>query len=363
MKIGIDAHVLGKNLGGVERFISELVKRLPSEATEHQYVIFVTKEAYAHFKDQSTPNLQYVPLAFSNPLLERLVLLPWLARKHQLDALMVQRLAPWFCGKTKLIVTIHDLTPIKYARDYKGLSNQLVRLLTKNSIKRADLILTPTKAIKSEIETYCPAVKSPIMHFYNGVDTSAFTIDNNLSDSIVKVPYLLTVGAIERRKNIETIINMMPLLKNKNTKLFIMGAIRDQAYFDELMEQVKQLNLTQRVSYLGFMSEADMIKSYQKATMFITASKDEGFNIPPLESMACGVTVICSSIPVHLELFEGAAIFFKTDSIKDLHFKVESALDSAYITDELKANGLSKVTEFTWNNTAVNVASALRALT
>lgn len=359
MKIGIDAHVLGKNLGGVERFVAELVKRLPAQTEEHEYVIFVTKEAFETFKDQSTKQLQYVPLAFANPLLERLVLLPWLARKHQLDALMVQRLAPWFCGSTKLIVVIHDLTPIKFAAAYKGLSNTLVRLLTKNTIQRADLILTPTKAIKSEIQTYCPAAKSPIAHFYNGVDTESFTVVNKKNVIEASTPYILTVGAIERRKNIETIINMMPLLKDKSIKLHIMGGIRDQTYFDELMQLVEQLKLTDRVTYLGFVTEAEMIKSYQNAAIFITASKDEGFNIPPLESMACGVTVACSSIPVHLELFEGAAIFFKADSVTDLHFKVESSLENTHITDTLKATGLSRVSQYSWHQTTVNIATAL----
>lgn len=362
MKIGIDAHVLGKNLGGVERFVAELVKRLPSQAPEHEYVIFVTKEAYVSLKEQSTDQLKYVPLALANPLLERLILLPWLARKHQLDALMVQRLAPWFCGRTKLIAVIHDLTPIKFAAAYKGLSNTLVRLLTKNTIQRADLILTPTKAIKTEIETYCPKTNAQIAHFYNGVDTQSFTAPNHTRANQTAAPYLLTVGAIERRKNIETIIEMMPLLKDKSTELHIMGGIRDQAYFNELMQLVEKLALAERVKYLGFMSENDMITSYQEAAIFITASKDEGFNIPPLESMACGVTVACSSIPVHLELFEGAAIFFKADSATDLHFKVESALENTHITDTLKAKGLSRVSQYSWHQTAVNVAAALSVI-
>jgi glycosyltransferase involved in cell wall biosynthesis len=362
MKIGIDAHVLGKNLGGVERFVAELVKQLPNKTPEHDYVVFVTKAVYAQRKALSTPQVKYVPLAFSNPLIERLILLPYLVKKYQLDALMVQRLAPWFCGKCKLIVAIHDLTPIKFADAYPGLSNKLVRLLTKNTIKRADLILTPTKAITDEIHQYCTSIKSPIAHFYNGVDTSAFTMLDNQANTVSKVKYLLTVGAIERRKNLETIINMMPKLNDQTTKLYIMGGIRDHVYFSELMELVESLDLKSRVQYLGFMTEEKMIVCYQNAAMFITASKDEGFNIPPLESMACGVTVACSSIPVHLELFEGAAIFFKTESVKDLHFKVESALDNRHITDELKANGLQKVKQFTWHHTASNVANAIKAI-
>lgn len=362
MRIGIDGHVLGKNLGGVERFVDELVNALPSKTPEHQYIVFVTKAAYATLKNQSTNQIEYAPLAFANPLLERLVLLPWLVRKYRLDALMVQRLSPWFCGKCRLIVTIHDLTPIKFPTLYKGLSNTLVRLLTKNTIKRADLILTPTKAIKSEIKEYCPSVSAPIHHFYNGVDTAAFN-QANQQQAKGQPRYLLTVGAIERRKNLETIIKALALLQDQTIQLRIMGGIRDQQYFDELMVLVESLNLGQRVHYQGFVEESALIQNYQEAEAFITASKDEGFNIPPLESMACGVAVVCSNIPVHLELFDGAAVFFNPESASDLQTKVDAILVDKLQREALRGQGYAKVTQYTWDQTANNVANALKTLT
>jgi glycosyltransferase involved in cell wall biosynthesis len=361
MKIGIDAHVLGKNLGGVERFVAELVKQLPQLTPEHQYVIFVTKSMYKKLQSQSSSQLQYAPLAFANPLIERLILLPWLVRKYRLDALMIQRLAPWFCGQCKLIVTIHDLTPIKFADSYKGLSNVLVRLLTKNSILRADLILTPTKTIQSEIQQYTPEVKAPIFHFYNGVDLSRFT-QSNQQKSEKTPPYLLTVGAIERRKNLETIISMMGLLNHPTMQLMILGGVRDQAYLLEIQQQITDLNLGERVHFLGFLDEKSLIEKYQQAEVFITASKDEGFNIPPLEAMACHVPVVCSDIPVHQELFEGVALFYETNAAQDLCEKVEALLkDKAQATD-LASKAKLRTAHFNWQQTALNVANAFKAL-
>ena len=359
MKIGIDAHVLGKKLGGVERFVAELVRALPTLTPEHQYVIFVTKSAYKTMQYQSTRQVRFVPLAFSNPLLERLILLPWLVWRHRLDALLVQRLAPWFCGDCKLIVTIHDLTPIKFKEAYSGLSNHLVRLLTKNTIQRASLILTPTNAIKNEISTYAPEAKAPIRAFYNGVDVARFKKKSHLSE-VSEPPYLLTVGAIERRKNIETIIEMLALFNEKSMHLYILGGIRDHDYFAEIQQQIRELGLTQRVHYLGFLDEDALISRYQNAQIFITSSKDEGFNIPPLEAMACDVPVICSDIPVHRELFDGAALFYKTESAQDLCEKVEQLANNASLSGELVKHGKAKVQLFNWTQTATNVAKALR---
>jgi glycosyltransferase involved in cell wall biosynthesis len=364
MRIGIDGHVLGKNVGGVERFVRELVQQLPTEAPQHKYIVFVTKSEFAKLNQQHT-QVQYVPLAFANPMIERLILLPWLAYKYRLDALIVQRLAPWFCGKCQLVATVHDLTPIKFKSHYRGLSNHLVRLLTKNTIKRASLILTPTNAIKIEIQEYCPEAKAPIVAFYNGVDTAKFKQAKNLIDTkiLIDAPYVLTVGAIEKRKNIETILEAFALLKTQTElHLVIVGGIRDQAYFDSLQVLWHALGLQDRVHYFGFMDESDLIAIYQKAAIFVTASKDEGFNIPPLESMACGVPVLCSDIPVHQELFFGAAMFFKADAPKDLMDKIVNVQQQSQLQASLKEQGQVKVALYTWQQTAKNVVKALAYL-
>lgn len=359
MRIGIDAHVLGKKLGGVERFVAELVKALPTRTPEHEYIIFVTKDAHKTLRFQSTRQVTFVPLAFANPLFERLILLPWLVWQHRLDALLVQRLAPWFCGRCKLIVTIHDLTPIKFKDAYKGLSNHLVRLLTKNTILRADLILTPTNAIKAEIAAYAPKVKAPIRAFYNGVDVEKFK-KKSPAKTQAEPPYLLTVGAIERRKNVETMIDALALLKQTDLHVYILGGIRDQAYFAQIQQQIAALNLTNRVHYLGFLDEDALISRYQHAQIFITSSKDEGFNIPPLEAMACDVPVICSDIAVHRELFDGAAMFYATESAQDLSEKITQLMQDNALRQQLSARGKEKTQLFNWSQTASNVANALR---
>lgn len=362
MRIGIDAHVLGKNIGGVERFVQELVNELPQLTPQHEYVVFVTQSAFSKLSQYTTAQVQYVPLFFSNPLIERLILLPWLVRKYRLEALMVQRLSPWFCGKCKLIATIHDLTPIKFAAQYKGLSNKLVRLLSRNTIQRAALILTPTEAIKAEIKAYCTGVKAPIRAFYNGVDVQVFTqaLQNQGSGLRMNQPYLLTVGAIESRKNIETLFAMLPLLStHANLQLVVVGKVRDQAYFEALQAQLIATGISARVIWQGFMAEEALIHLYQNASVFVTASKDEGFNIPPLEAMACGAPVVCSNIAVHQELFADAALFFDTQSANDLAQKVLAVLDSQEVSQHLKQQGRAKVAEFTWQRTAKNVANAI----
>lgn len=364
MRIGIDGHVLGKNIGGVERFVRELVDKLPSEAPLNQYIVFVTKKEFARLSTiEKSQQVEYVELASGNTIIERLFLLPWLSRKYQLDALLIQRLAPWFCGKTKLISTIHDLTPIKFPDRYRGLSNVLVRLLTKNTIKRSSLILTPTKTIKAEIKAYCSESQVPIVAYYNGVDTGAFKRPITEDAQSRKQPYLLTVGAIESRKNLETILRALPLVKeHPDLQLRIVGSVRDQVYYQGIQAEIVALGLADRVEHMGFLSEEALILLYQEATLFITASRDEGFNIPPLEAMACGVPVACSDILVHQELFTEAALFFNIDDPSDLAAQIALSFKNKQNTVALIEKGYARVATFTWENAAKHVAASLKHL-
>jgi len=101
---------------------------------------------------------------------------------------------------------------------------------------------------------------------------------------------------------------------------------------------------------------------YQQATLFITASRDEGFNIPPLEAMACGVPVVCSDIQVHQELFADAARFFDVDNPADLATKIDQTVTDADANNQYTQAGYERVAVFTWENAAKQVASALQYL-
>ena len=368
MRVGIDAHLLGKQAGGVERFVREIVLRVPALLPKYEFYIFLNSTEYKKNRLPTRTNVTYVPLLMANPLLERLLVLPWLSHQYALDMLMVQRLLPWFCGKTKLVAVIHDLTPIKYPQAYRGLTNQLVRLLTPDSVKRADLILTPTNVISEEIKQRYGQHKASIEAFFNGVDTTLFTIvtqPKSLLHLNIHKPYLLTTGAIERRKNVETLYRVMAKLKTTQAKpmqLVVVGGVRDKQYAEELDHLLLELGLQNQIVKLGYLDESDLIALYQQAALFITASRDEGFNLPPLEAMACGVDVVCSDIAVHRELFEGCASFFRPDTVDELYSLVNQRL--AQTTPDLGFSERTQdcVKKYSWEQTAVRVAHFIKSL-
>ena len=359
MRIGIDAHVLGKGIGGVERFLAYLVAQLPELLPEHQLIVFVDAKAIQKVQLPVAKNLQLVPMAISNPLLERSLLLPWLVHRHRIDTLLVQRVAPWFCGACKLIVTIHDITPLKYPAAYRGLNYSLVRLLTPSSAHRARLILTPTQVIADEVALKFRVSSDKIVPFYNGVDTNSF----HPRPQAVPQPYIFVSGAIEARKNLETLLRARALLGDSVPwRLMIAGGTRDAAYKAGLETLSRELGIAHLVDWLGFVDEARLVELYQSASAFVTASRDEGFNIPPLEALACGCPTLCSDIAVHRELFSGAVLFFATESSTALAAALRRVHDEAGLRAELAATAAACVARLTWPAMAARVATALNTL-
>ena len=353
MRIGIDAHVLGKNKGGVERYVEHLVKRLPEAAPQHHFSIFISSQADEALAGPARPNVRIVRLPVSDPLLQRSLILPWLIRRHRLDLIQVQRIAPLFSGRCPVLLTVHDLIPLHHRQQYRGLRHELVRRMTGFSLRRAKMILTPTLAVAEDIRHHFPQIDAPLRAFYNGVELNQFDAQPSGNESAtlarlgLREPYLLTVGAIEARKNLEAVIGALAQLRQPAT-LAIVGGIRDDAYHRRMRSLVEELGVTSRVHWLGFVSNPDLADLYRRAELFVTPSWDEGFNIPPLEAMASGVPVLCSDIPVHRELFAQAAGFFAADAPGELAQSIDELLNDGSRRKDMVRGGRDCAARYSW---------------
>lgn len=359
MRIGIDAHILGKGSGGVERFVANLVKLLPEQMPDCEFIVFIGKHAVGKLELPARSNLRCETLLSANPLIERSVLLPWLCRQHRLDALIVQRLAPWACGRTQLLTVVHDITPIKFPAAYRGLSNTLVRCFTGNSVRRSVLVFTPTQTIADEVTQHFALPSGRCRPFYNGVDAAWF----HSGPGLVRQDYIFVSGAIEARKNLETLLRARALLGDRLPwQIWIAGGVRDARYRDELLQLASELGIADELRWLGFVSEAELRTLYREARAFVTASRDEGFNIPPLEAMACATPVCCSDIPVHRELFEGAALFFPTESADALAAALLRLQQEPELVASLSSGARQCVARLSWPAMAQRVAAELRTI-
>ena len=370
MRIGIDAHVLGKGKGGAERYVQQLVEQVPLLLPEYEFFALVNKR-YIH--EASLPaNLRLVRLPFSDPLIQRSIVLPLLAWKLRLDLLHVQRIAPP-AVRCPVVLTVHDLLPLTHPSDHLDLRSAMVRWLTPGSVRRACAILTVSETMREEIERYFPSAAGRVFAVYNGAqhdffhplspsDSTFFPIHERLD---VRSGYLLYLGAVMERKNLSVLLEgFARFVRERETKptLVIGGMCRSPKLLAELQKLARVSGIDGLVRFAGYLTEKEYLQLLQRAALFVAPSRGEGFDLPPLEAMACGIPVIASDIPVHRELFAGRCRFFSTADPAGLARELARLWDDETMRTRLRNLGRERSLEFTWKRMTLQIATLYREI-
>lgn len=202
----------------------------------------------------------------------------------------------------KQIVTIHDLRPYFFPDTI--LQRFYFRYLLPRKTKRVDGILTVSEATKKLIIVKCNVPSEKIYVVPNCVDVSKFF--PRLASASSKELYLLMVGATWPHKNAHELIENHEIWSGKYRLKIIAG---DGRYREKLIHLVMRLKLMDKVDFIGYISESELVSLYQNAAALVYPSLMEGFGIPPLEAMACGIPVIASDIEVFREMYSAVPIY------------------------------------------------------
>jgi len=271
---------------------------------------------------------------------------------HPVDKLFFSNAVP-LITRGEVTVTIHDLGFIKNPELYHPLERIYQKISHNIAIKKANKILAISEATKSDIIKYYPKAESKIKVIYNGWDKEEFKpigVDKKeriCSKYNLPKDFLLYIGRIETKKNIQNLVKAYNLL---NTDMPLVLAGRPGNYgFNEVKELAKD---NSNIIFTGYIPQEDYQLLIAASTVFIFPSKFEGFGIPVLEAMGSGVPVICSDIPVLHEVASNAAIFFNPDDYNDIANKIDLLIKNKDRRLELIELGLSRSQEYSWEKCA-----------
>jgi glycosyltransferase involved in cell wall biosynthesis len=171
--------------------------------------------------------------------------------------------------------------------------------------------------------------------------------------------YLLFTGTLEPRKNITGLLEAYGKSRSRERlKLVITG--KKGWLYDEIFETVKRLNLRERVVFTDFVDDDDLPSIYSMAKVFVYPSLYEGFGLPVLESMACGVPVITSQVPSIREVTGEAAILVDPHNVEGLAKGIDEVVFSTEQNYErLSRTSVARAGQFTWERTAQQTLAAI----
>jgi glycosyltransferase involved in cell wall biosynthesis len=256
------------------------------------------------------------------------------------------------------VATIHDVVPYVYPETSTFLDRFTYRAWLPYAVQQLDAAITVSQQSKEDIAKYLHFPEEKILVIPEAANTHYRALREEeiqpaLERASVSRPYILYVGSIEPRKNLVRLLQAYSQLREWSPKwrLVIVGA-RNFWKSSPVKEAVEQLGLGEWVRFTGYVPEEDLPALYNGADLFVFPSLYEGFGLPVLEAMACGTPVVTSNSSSLPEVAGEAALLVDPYSVDEIAASMRRVLEDPELAAELRARGLERVGQFSWERTA-----------
>lgn len=264
----------------------------------------------------------------------------------------------------KRIVTIFDLSYLHFPEYFTKRDLWQLTHWSKFSIERADHIITISNFSKSDIAKHYGVNKRKITVAYPAGNCAVFHyIDDKFE--VMKMAskygihgrYIIFVGTIQPRKNL---VRLIEAFKNiDNLKLVIVGKTTDlgrQSWmFEEILEKPRQMGIEDRVIFTGFVPDDELAYLMNGAAAYILPSLWEGFGIPVVDAMTCGVPVIVSNVSSLPEVVGKAGLLINPYSVDQIEQAIRAIASDRKLRAQKSKEALERSKKFTWQQMAKTV--------
>ena len=271
-----------------------------------------------------------------------------------------------------MVVTVHDVTPLIFPEHYpSGIRGKIKLFWQRNSLKRADRIITISENSKKDITRYLGIKADKIDVVYSGVSKRFKKINDRKKMDETKKKYNLPDKFAFYSGNVNWNKNIL------NTTLFCLEAGLDLVIVGKSFESRENLDHPEMKSYkeflgkyannpkvhiLGYVPDDEMVVILNQASVSVFLSYYEGFGFPILEAQACGVPVITSNVSAMPEIGGKGAILISPDSKSDFLNAVSKIMNEAEYKENLINEGYENMQKFSWEKCAEETVEVYREI-
>lgn len=286
--------------------------------------------------------------------------LPFKSRKDDIIYHPFQYLC--LMSRCKQIITIHDFIPLYYPSVAKH-QNFYYKYIMPILLKKAYKIICISENTKRDILKFYKVDESKIKVVYNGFEEEKFNCNNVKKEVLEKYnidyKYMVMVGAGYKHKNIEIALKALANLKDLEFKYIIVG--KDSEYIQELKELAEKLNISDKVNFIGYISDEDLVSLYGNSYAFLYTTLYEGFGLPILEAMSCRTVVLSANNSSLPEVYGDAAIDFDAKDSKSLEEAIKKIIGNEKLREELIEKSKENIKKFSWDKTACEISKVLNS--
>lgn len=311
MRIGIQGIVGQTDRSGAGRFLENVLHCMHEDNSQHAFVAFQPSDAVEDDQEYHKKIEHRRTFLSSSQGKWRHVLgaisWPKILADANIDVFHLLYPPLPLIKRCKTVLTVHDMRFLHAPETYPWARLAWLKHIMKDSILRADRILTVSQETKKDILQYVSCTEEKIDVVYHAV--APMFQKTTKKDTGLPASYLLVVGHLEKRKNIINLIHAFSKLSNQlKHSLVIVG--NDHGELIKLKKAVTQYRLEKRVLFINSVKPARLVEIYSGADLLVMPSLHEGFGLPLIEAMACGTMAAASDIPIFQEVIGSGGIYF-----------------------------------------------------
>lgn len=366
--IAFNAHLLSAEASyrsaGIAVYIANLVRHLARAETGLRYALLLGDE-------QVKAETVGLPPVFSRMSTRRPAVrilweqsgLPLQLRQMQADLLH----APAFIGPLlspcPQVITIHDLSFLRYPEYFRRGNRLYLRTLTGISCRRAAAVIAVSNFTATEAVKLLNVPADRVHTIYHGIDPRfrplpRDEIERFRREKGLPERFVLHMGTLEPRKNIAQLVRAFALLRDPDLHLVLAGG-RGWLY-DEIFAEVERLGLKSRVHFPGYVTAEIQTLWYNAAHAFAYISNYEGFGFPVVEALACGTPTLTASTTSLPEAGGDGALTAPPDDAAAIAEGLHRLLTDGALRSDLRQRGLAHAAQFVWSETARQTAALYR---
>ena len=373
MHIAIDYNAAVRQGGGIGRFVREITRIAAAAAPQHHFSLWYAAQGLDRSSGpmrafaalcRRLPNVTPRPL----PISERLLTILWQRLRLPVPVERIVGAVDLVHGTdfvlppthARTLLSIHDFAYLIHPETASRELRRYLQTVVPRNVRRADHIHVNSHATQQDMEHFLavPRSKSTIIYSGSGNDfypRSAAEIQATRQRLQLPERYLLNVGTVQPRKNIERLIDAYAALGSlaASTPLVIAGKRGWLA--EPIYAAVERHQLQERILFLDFVADEDLPGLYAGALALVYPSLYEGFGVPICEAQACGTLVITSNVSSMPEIAGTAALLVDPLSVDSITQALQRVLRDEALQMWAREAGPRQAAHFVWQNTGLDM--------
>jgi glycosyltransferase involved in cell wall biosynthesis len=363
MRLGLDIHQIGARMTGNETYVRNLLEQYSDMKEPRELHLYHTRStqensglAWHGERRRLWPHASMLRIPFSFPVAL------W---RDKVDLAHFQYVSPPLCP-CPTVVTIHDISYEFLPEFFKTAERIRMKTLIPLSARKARHVVTISEFSRQQLIEHYRLAPDKVTTTWLGVSPSFKMIadndylDEQLERLALSSPYILGVGNLQPRKNLTRLLRAYARLRKSGFphQLVLVGQAAFKGH--EVGAEIERLGLSNAVILTGYVSEPELIALYNRAAVFAYPSIYEGFGLPVIEAMACGVPVITSRVASMPEVAGDAAELVDPYSEDEIYLALNAVLSDSHRQLQMRQRGLERASLFHWRRTALQTLDVYR---